>query len=186
MRRPAVLLLLAAGLAGCGNARTQPPDVATPRAPAGKRTVRLAPAGIAFVAPRNWAPLAPETPQVGGIQSGTATLAIWRYPRSEPLPAGRAELRQARRRLVAEVRRRGPQVQIRSSRITQRAGAPAVELVARQPVAGVQRDVRSSHLFARGAEVVVDAYAPPAQFRRVDTTVFEPLLRSLRLSRPRA
>ena len=62
--------------------------------------------------------------------------------------------------------------------------ARAIELTGTQTVAGFTYDVRSAHLFREGAEVVVDAYAPPADFPRVDRTVFEPALRSLKLSSP--
>jgi hypothetical protein len=44
--------------------------------------------------------------------------------------------------------------------------------------------VRSTHLYAYGAELVVDAYAPPGEFARVDRRVFGPMLRSLRVQRP--
>lgn len=185
MRPAFAALVLAAGLTGCGNARTQPPDVSHPKAPAGERQVTLSAAGVAYTAPGNWGDLAAQDTRVGGVQSSSATVAIWRYPRQEPLPGGRAELRAARDRLVAQVMQRQPQVQMRSARITRRAGAPAIELVARQPVAGVQRDVRSSHVFRDGAEVVVDAYAPPQEFARVDRSAFRPLLRSLKLRTPR-
>jgi hypothetical protein len=46
--------------------------------------------------------------------------------------------------------------------------------------------VRSTHIFSHGAEVVVDAYAPPRFFPKVDKTAFKPLLRSLRVTKPRA
>jgi hypothetical protein len=44
--------------------------------------------------------------------------------------------------------------------------------------------VRSTHLYAHGGELVVDAYAPPGEYAKVDRAVFGPLLRSLRLTRP--
>lgn len=185
MRPVLALLVLAVALAGCGNERTRPPDVSHPKAPVGERDVTLSAAGVAYTAPGNWGDLPAQDTRVGGIQSSFATVAIWRYPRAEPLPSGRAQLRQARDRLVAQVRQRQPQIRVRSARIIRRAGAPAIELVARQPVAGIQRDVRSTHVFRGGAEIVVDAYAPPAAFPRVDRTVFRPLLRSLKLRTPR-
>jgi hypothetical protein len=39
-------------------------------------------------------------------------------------------------------------------------------------------------VYAHGAELVLDAYAPPAEFARVDRTVFRPLLRSLTVKPP--
>jgi hypothetical protein len=44
--------------------------------------------------------------------------------------------------------------------------------------------VRSTHLFDRGTEIVIDAYAPPGDFARVDRSVFQPLIRSVRLRAP--
>ena len=59
-----------------------------------------------------------------------------------------------------------------------------IEVLATESVNGQARRVRSTHLFDRGAEIVIDAYAPPADFARVDATVFEPLLRSFQLRAP--
>lgn len=47
-----------------------------------------------------------------------------------------------------------------------------------------RRHVGSAHVYAQGAELVVDAFAPPGEFATVDRTMFQPLLRSLRLTRP--
>jgi hypothetical protein len=58
-------------------------------------------------------------------------------------------------------------------------------LVGDQRVAGQQRRVRSTHVFAQGAEVVVDQYAAPRDFAAVDAAVFEPTVRSLRIGPPR-
>ncbi|MCA1690147.1 MAG: hypothetical protein LC720_06850 [Actinobacteria bacterium] len=60
----------------------------------------------------------------------------------------------------------------------------AVQLRGLETIDGQRREVRSTHLYADGAEVVIDAYAPPDQFRTVDRGVFHPLLRGLRLAAP--
>ena len=179
-RAPALLLTLL--LAGCGNDRTTPPDLDTPVTPAGERSVRIQDARLRFTAPGNWQDLPAAPPRVGGVRSGRATVAVWRYPRVEPLPRTTAELRRVRDLLLERVRRRDPSFDERSARVLRRDGVPAIELVARQTIRGVPVSVRSTHLYYRRAEVVIDAYAPPAQFDRVDAGVFLPLLRSLRIS----
>lgn len=45
--------------------------------------------------------------------------------------------------------------------------------------------VRSTHVYADGAEIVVDAFAPERDFRRVDAQVFRGVLRSLHITTPK-
>lgn len=184
MRRLAAIGLLAALLAGCGETRTRPLDVEHADAPIGSRPVSLPGAGVTFTAPQNWRDVAAAPPLAGGIRSKTATVAVWRYPRTEPLPRRAAALRAARTRLVERVRQRNPTFAVASSQVRRRGGAPAVELTGRQTIGALPYEVRSSHLFKAGAEVVVDAYAPPGDFARVDRTVFKPLLASLKVAKP--
>lgn len=172
-------LAAAALLAGCGNERTPAPDVVTPAAPRGSKQVLTD--GARFKAPFNWSELGRVGRRTGGIQSNTATMAVWLYRRAEPLPEGRAALEEAKDLLVERVRRRDPSFELRSAEVVRRAGAPGVELVGRQTIGGLPFVVRSVHLFERGAEVVLDAYARPQDFERVDATVFRPALDSLRL-----
>jgi len=181
VRRLAGIAVTAAVLAGCGEARTRPPDVGRPADPRGSQTVALAGAGASFTGPANWRPVPSQPPLEGGLRSGTATVAVWRYPRSEPLPADRDELEQARTRLLERVRQRNPTFVVRTSELTRLGGASGILLTGRQTVGGRSYDVRSAHLFKAGAEVVVDAYARPADFARVDRAAFQPLMRSLRL-----
>lgn len=186
MVRP--LLVLAALLAciaqGCGNDRTKPPETQVPDAPQGERVDRYPKAGIRLTAPANWPQLQAQGLRIGGLQSRRATLAIWRYARSEPLPRGDAELERVEQLLVERVKRRDPTFQLRESKRVRRGGAPAIELVGRQTIAGLPYGVRSSHVFFAGHEIVLDGYAPPEHFARVDRTVFVPVLESLRLTRP--
>ena len=181
VRRTALATLCAALLAGCGNDPTPVPDVATPRAPEGERTVRLKAAGVRFEAPVNWSDLPARGRRAGGIQSNRATLAVWRYERSEPLPESRAQLERVQELLVERVRQRDPGFELEETSYDRRGGARTIELVGRQTIAGLPFGVRSAHLFSDGEELVVDAYAPPEHFERVDRTVFRPLLRSLKL-----
>jgi hypothetical protein len=177
------MLAAALALGGCGNARGVPPDTVTPEAPVQTKETILDAAGVRFTSPANWPDLAPRGARAGGIRSRTATVAVWRYARSEPLPEDRGELRRVRRLLVQRVERTDPTFELSRARLVRRAGADGIELLGRQTIAGRRVGVRSSHLFARGGEVVVDAYAPTAEFDRLDATVFRPLLRSLRRSK---
>ena len=180
MRR-AALLFAVLTLAGCGTHRSRPPDVLDPAAPRG--TVAKSADGISYRGPRNWQPLARAGSLVGGLVSNTATVAIWRYPRTEPLPADRAALEQARTLLLDSVRQRNPSFSLDAARTTRIGGAPGIEITGAQTVAGSGYSVRSMHLFAHGAEIVVDAYAPAHDFARVDRQVFRPLLKSLRVTK---
>ena len=186
MARPLLLLaaLLACVPAGCGNERTKPPETQAPDPPAGERTDRYPKAGITFRAPANWPQLQEQGLRVGGIQSKRATLAIWRYPRAEPLPDTDAELKEVERLLIERVKRRDPAFTLTKSTRLRRGGARAIELVGRQTAAGLPYGVRSSHVFFADHEIVFDGYAPPQFFERVDETVFVPLLESLKLRRP--
>ena len=181
MRGALACLLSVVLVAGCGNDVTPPPDAQTPDPPAGTREVELEDAGVAFTAPFNWPDLQAEGLRAGGIQSKRARVAVWRYERTEPLPRTAAELRAAERRLVDRVRERDASFELDEARRLERGDARAIELVGRQTIGGRPYGVRSSHIFHDGAEVVVDAYAPPEHFERVDRTVFVPLLESLEL-----
>ena len=51
-------------------------------------------------------------------------------------------------------------------------------------IAGNRRTIRSTHIYTEKAEFVVDAYAPPTVFDRVDKQVFAPVLNSLQITKP--
>ncbi len=187
MARPLEVLavvLACMAAAGCGNERAPVPDVRTPEAPRGERVDRYPEEGLSYTAPGNWTQLGPQGQRLGGIQSNRATLAIWRYARTEPLPAGEAELREVERLLVERVKRSAPTFTLRESVRRRRGGARAIELVGRQTANGVPHGVRSSHVFFAGHELVFDGFAPAADFDRVDATVFVPVLDSLELVEP--
>jgi hypothetical protein len=96
------------------------------------------------------------------------------------LPKGEAELAEARRRLIEHVSDQDPTLELRRRKLRKHG----IELVGTQTIAGVPVGIRSVHVFHNGAEVVVDAYAPPEDFDRVDESVFRPLIRSLRVTAP--
>ena len=183
MRGAVLSLLLVLAVGGCGNERTRAPDADTPLTPQGERIERLKQAGVRFIAPGNWPDLARVDPREGGIRSGRATFAVWRYTRTQELPRTREELEQVRDLLLERVRARDATYEERETRIVRRGGAPGIELLGTQTLAGNVVDVRSTHLFTRGSEFVIDAYAPPDQFEAVDEAVFLPALRSLRFTR---
>ena len=178
MRR-AVAVLVVALLSGCGNERTPVPDLAEPAKPVGTKPVTLS--GIRFTAPANWTVLGPRGELLGGLQSGTATLVVWRYPRTEPLPESEGDLRAAKARLESQVRQRDPDFTFRAVEVTRRGGADAIEVTGEQTIGGTRHGVRSAHVFHDGTEIVVDAYAPPGTFEASDAAVFQPVLESLRL-----
>ena len=187
MRRPTVtacaVALVAVGPA-CGRERIEPPDTTRPAAPEGRTPQSFPAAGLHFERPGNW-PFRPgRAPLVASASSGTATIALWRYLRSEPLPRETAELEEAQGRLEEAVRTRDATFSLERGRQVEVDGAPGVQLLGTETVAGHERRVRSTHVYAKGAEFVVDAYAPEPEFARVDREVFAPLLASLKIDPP--
>lgn len=177
----ALAALLMALLAGCGASATPVPGVDAANAPSRWTRARFADAGVRVRVPANWSTQAASSPQVAAISSGRATVALWRYPRTEPLPTGRTALNDARRALLAAVRRRDRTFRLARASATLVSGTPGIVVVGSETMNGQRMGVRSTHLFAHASEVVVDAFAPPAQFRRLDRSVFKPLSRSVRI-----
>jgi hypothetical protein len=184
---PIAIAAAAAVLAGCGNDQTPPPDIGRIPAPAAFRDAKFARDGVFFRAPTNWRLTdGAAQDQVAAVAVGDAQIAVWRYPRTEPLPQTRDQLEAARDALVAQVKSRDKTFRLKSSRLVMKDGLNAVELVAAVTNQGRRRQVRSLHAYGEGAEVVVDAFAPPRVFRRVDDQTFGPVARSLRLRKPGA
>jgi hypothetical protein len=180
-----VLAVGVAALSGCGDARTPALDVTTPASPVGHTVARFASAGLLLRAvPANWRVQPGQAPLVATISSGDGTFAIWRYPRSQPLPRTHAALRQALAALIATVRARDPTFLALRNKTTRIDHQPAIVVLGLATIDGNRRETRSTHVFAYGAEVVLDAYAPAPSFVRVDRLAFLPMIRSLRLRRP--
>jgi hypothetical protein len=171
-------LLLAAG---CGNSRTAVPNLSAPAPPHGFRKLTVSSAGISLDTPRNWTVTSQTAPLVLTLNSGPAVVALWRLSRTAPPPASARGLRVAGRALVAAVRRRDPTIGGLRVTPTQVDGARAIRLEARERIAGRMRRVTSTHVYVSGAELVLDEYAPPAQFATIQRTVFAPVRRSLTL-----
>jgi hypothetical protein len=182
----ALTALLALPATGCGFERTKPPDLETASPPTTFQPLAFPAAGLALRAPANWHVARGPKPLVAAIDSGRATLAVWRYPRTEPLPESDAEVRKRVPALLAQVRKRDPSARLDPPKVGTYGGAPGVMLTGEQTIFGHRERLRSVHMFGEGAEVVLDAYAPPGQFPRVDRQVFTPVLGSLKVSTPTA
>jgi hypothetical protein len=185
-RRPAAVsaLLVALLASGCGRERIEAPDVARPVTPEPAVEQRYPAAGIIFERPANW-PFDPgEAPLVASTSSGDATIALWRYPRSEPLPDDTESLADAQEQLEAAVRNRDPTFELERSRRLEVDGARAVQVLGTGSVAGQRRRLRSTHVYAKEAEYVIDAYAADDDFAQVDEAVFRPLVESFKIDPP--
>jgi hypothetical protein len=182
---PLVLLtVLAALAAGCGAQRTPVPDAARPGIPFGFEPVTLEGAGIALGAPRGWNYTEPGAPHVVSISTGTGVISAWRYPRSEPLPSTPDQLEAALENLLAAARARDPDLLVLDQGTGALDGQPAVDLTVSTEIAGRRRTVHSVHAYAFGAEIVLDAYAGPRDFFRVNAQTFQPFIDSIELSEP--
>jgi len=185
MRRPARLVLTAAAIAalaasaGCGGDSSS----GTPTT-AGHAGGSFPKAGVSFTPPADWSVDAGAGHLVATAQAGQATVAVWRYPRKASLPTSKLELQAARDALIDASRRRDASFEQIKTAATTIAGLPAVQIRARQHIAGQPRTVRSTHIYGHGSEYVIDAYADADSFRAIDAQVFRPLLRSLHISAP--
>jgi len=182
----AVAVLL---LTGCGNDRAPAPELGLIPTPKAFRDAPFLAQGVQLRAPVNWRVVNGEGTHLATVAVGDAQVAIWRYPRTEPLPETRAQLAAARQALVAQIERRDPSFKLTSTRLVLKPGFRGVEVVGsgtNLTNKSIQRSMRSLHAYGHGGEVVMDAFAPPRQFARVDEQAFGPMARSLRLSAPRA
>ncbi len=184
--RLAVAVTCAAlAVGGCGNSRQPPPDVATPGPAFGTTTAAFPQAGLTLTkVPAGWARTPGEAPAVVTIATGEATIGVFRYPRTEPLPTTAEALDAAATALVAAAKARDPTfTEIKRARLKV-DGHPAVQVRGTETVDGRPRTVRTTHVYAFGAETVIDAFAPEEDFRRVDSEVFRPLIASAKLTAP--
>ncbi len=180
---PALLCVCSLVIAACGDSPAKPPDLSTPATPDGFQHVDYPADGIHLNAPRDWRVIAGTSPQVVVLQSGLASVAVWRYRRDGPLPHSRPALKLALRSLVAIVAARDPTFRRLGAAVVVVAHHAAIQLRGLETIDGLRREVRSTHLFVNRSELVIDAFAPPRVFARVDRHVFHPVLRSLRIKR---
>jgi hypothetical protein len=182
VRHAAAAVLIAALLAaGCGDERTPAPDLAAAAPPVGWTRADYPRAGLRVSIPANWTVTSGSAPAVVTVSSGSAVVALWRYPRTEPLPRSDSDLEGARRALAGAASARDPSLAVDASHRVRIGGAPGVVIVGSEKIRGTRVRVRSTHLYAQGGELVADAYAPPGDFARIDAAVFRPLALSLRL-----
>jgi hypothetical protein len=184
---PAAAALVAAGLLGCGNDRRPAPDVGFIAAPKDFRAARYPAQGVQFRAPTNWLITRGKGTHVATVAMGEAQVGVWRYPRTEPLPETRDQLRAARDAVVKQIQARDPTFKLTSTRLVRKDGIRGVEVVGlgtNLTNDRARRRMRSLHAYGRGAEVVVDAFAPAKEFARVDKQTFGPMTRSLKLRAP--
>lgn len=173
------LALAAVVLGGCGIGRVNPPNLNTPATPNRFRLLRYPAAGVELRAPANWTVIGQKPPLVAVIASGPAVISLWRYPRSGAALNAPAQLRGAMRSLVHNARARDPTLKIAATGLTHAGADGAVIIEGYEQVAHQRRRVRSEHVYASGAELVLDEYAPPKQFPSVDRRVFSPVRKSL-------
>jgi hypothetical protein len=187
-RRVATLIGLTAalGLTACGRERLDVPEGVRPLDPKGTVPADFPQAGVKFQAPGGWKLQAGKVPLLATSTSGTATVAVWRYQRSAPLPREDDALDRAEDRLVEAVKTRDPTFEADETTRVKVDGAPGIQVTGTATIEGERRRVRSTHVYAKGHELVIDAYATPEDFDRVDRSAFGPLLRSLKIDPPAA
>ena len=188
MSRPLAALLTTVALlvAACGAERVEPPDTSQPFATQAPSPREFPAAGVKFRAPADLESATADAPLVTSMSTGSATVAIWRYPRTEPLPRSEDALQAAEEALRGAVRTRDPKFEVERIRRVEVDGARALQVVGTGSVGGRPRRMRSTHVYAKGAEIVVDAYAAPEHFSFADKALFAPLLDSMKIDPPRA
>ena len=180
MPRAALLLALFVPLlAACGEEPDDPPPVFEVKAPRGERTEEFPGAGMTLTRPRNWRLRQRDAPGVFELVSGEAIIAGWAYPREEPLPDTDADLEAAKERLLDAIEERDPEYELQYVAITEVAGAPAIDITGEQVLSKRRLRTRSVHLFDGETEYVIEAIAPPADYKLVSDRVMTPLLDSL-------
>jgi len=185
MRRTlAVAALTVFALAGCGTKPPPRPDTSTPGPPLGFNHTDFGASGLVIDVPGGWRRDDGAAPLVATLQAGSATIALWRYPRAEPLPTTHAALSTAKGALVAAIVQRDPTFTVARTKLLHVGGKRAIQVIGTGRLAGQPRTIRSTHVYSHGAEIVVDQYAPADVFARVDRETFVPVLRSLRVGKP--
>jgi hypothetical protein len=132
--------------------------------------------------PRSVPVVRKSAPGVFKATSGEWLVSAFAYRRREQIPRDRTEVEQARRRLVAETRRRDRRYRLRRSRTMRLAGARAIELIGDQTISRARLRFRSLHVFKGNAEYVIELAAPPREVRAAGRLLFDPVVRSLRVT----
>ena len=181
MRRLPVLLACALFLSACGKGQEPPRRVLQVKPPRGEKHADFTDAGMAFDRPGNWRLRPKGAPEVFELLSGQATIAGWAYPRDEDLPATDEQLEAAKDRLIDAIDERNPEFRLDSAETGEIAGSRAIDVRGSQVISRRALETRSVHIFDGEVEYVIEALAPPADAKLVDTQVLTPLLDSLEL-----
>ena len=187
MRRRAptlTALLLALLLSACGRERIAVPEGVRPATPRGVEVAAYPEFGVRYEAPGGWGLRKGPLPLLSTANSGSAMIAVWRYDRAEPLPRAPADLDAARNRLVEAIKIRDRTFEVASSRRTKVDGAPAIEVVGTGTIEGNRRRIRSTHVYAKGSEVIVDTYAAAGDFDRANRLAFQQVVDTLKIDPP--
>lgn len=175
---------LAAAMVSCGNDKTSAPDVGEIPAPKGFRDAKFTQQGVFLRVPTNWRMVPGESPQIATIAAGDGQIAVWRFPRKEPLPETGLQLDAARQALLAQIQKRDSTFKLTSSRLVVKPKLKAVEILGTGTNQGQQRSQHSLHAYGYGGEIVVDGFTPVKLFDRVDKQTLSKVSRSLKLSKP--
>lgn len=175
----AALILI---LAGCG--RASAPAVGTTATPTAFRALAVPVAGVRLRVPADWTVTPGSSPLIDVISSGSSVIALWRYSTRTAPPSTSAGVAAALATLERTARRRDPSFRVLRAGTGTLRGAPVLILDATETISGRLRRVRSEHVLLPGAELVLEAYAPPGAFPREDHLVFSPVRKSLLLESP--
>jgi hypothetical protein len=187
-------LFLLLPLLGGGRDRTPPTEIVRPSPPSGGITTKKVGHGPLQKLPREpWTvrgcddrsprPDENQPDLVCVVSSGPGIISVWIYPRGRTGPRSPGALRIARDDLLASSKQREPTFERKQAVVTTYDGLPAIQIRATANILGRPRTIRSTHVFVGGREIVIDAYSTNSSFRRVDATVFRPVLRSLTVAR---
>ena len=176
-----LLIVLAAVMPGCGDQRTQPPELLLVGGNAKTIAWKNEGGGLALRYPASWTLTSGKPPSLVTITTGGAIATIYAYPRDD-LGTDQASVEAQRKRIVDSLQLRAPGFKRFATPITTVDGSPAVEVLGRGLINDRVVRARSVHVFKPNVEWVVDAYAVPSEFRRANRVGFGPILRSLKLA----
>ncbi len=175
-------LLVSTALAACGDGPTPEPSVGRPALDPSGEPYAFA-SGGSIDMPASWTitPGPAGGPELVRATSGQGSITVWRYPRAEPLPTTKRDLRNTRFSLRKAITARDPGFDFTSA-ILRRLPEPGVEVAGVGKVAGASRAIRSLHVYANASETVVDCIGPLGDAAAYTETICGPVLRSLKLS----